>query len=411
MRNIVGYLAQRVNLLVNPLSDSPRFAAECWHFERRSYVEQSPPPLSLPKYRSDIDGLRALAVLAVVAFHAFPKMVKGGFIGVDVFFVISGYLISSILFENLEKGTFCFATFYARRTKRIFPALILVLVSSYLFGKFVLFKDEFQQLTKHIEASAGFIQNIVLWKETGYFDNAASTKPLLHIWSLGVEEQFYLAWPLLIWLVWRCRISLPLVTLLIAVISFLLNLQYVHDAPMAAFYLPQTRFWELLCGSLIAWSHLHPTAAVNALHNRLFANILSIVGFTLIITGFARINMDSGFPGTWALIPVAGTVLIILSGAAWLNQTLFGNKIAVWFGLISYPLYLWHWPLLAFAHIIQGEAPSPTYCAAAIAVAIILSWLTYRLIEKPLRQSQRNWLIVPILSLLITTTAYVALLS
>jgi len=160
------------------------------------------PPLH-PKYRPDIDGLRAIAVLAVVAFHAFPNYLKGGFIGVDVFFVISGYLISTIIFENLDKGTFSFFDFYARRIKRIFPALIVVFVTCFIFGWLELLADEFKQLGKHIAAGSSFISNIVFWNEAGYFDNAADTKPLLHLWSLGIEEQFYILWPILIWFSWK----------------------------------------------------------------------------------------------------------------------------------------------------------------------------------------------------------------
>ncbi len=149
-----------------------------------------------PKYRPDIDGLRAIAILSVVGFHAFPEWVKGGFVGVDIFFVISGFLISSIIFGNLEKNTFNYYDFYARRIRRIFPALILVLVASYAAGWYLLLPDEFKQLGKHIAAGAGFVSNLVLWNEAGYFDKASYTKPLLHLWSLGIEEQFYIFWPL-----------------------------------------------------------------------------------------------------------------------------------------------------------------------------------------------------------------------
>ena len=162
----------------------------------------SVPALSHPKYRPDIDGLRAIAVLSVVIFHAFPNSLKSGFIGVDIFFVISGYLISSIIFENIDRGSFSFAQFYGRRIKRIFPALSLVLLSCLVFGWFGLLGDEFKQLGKHMAAGAGFVSNFFFWQESGYFNNAAETKPLLHLWSLAIEEQFYIVWPLLVW-VWR----------------------------------------------------------------------------------------------------------------------------------------------------------------------------------------------------------------
>lgn len=156
--------------------------------------------LAHPKYRPDIDGLRAIAVLLVVTFHAFPELLQGGFVGVDIFFVISGFLISTILFRSCATGTFSFAAFYSRRIRRIFPALILVLIVSYGLGWIVLLDGEFKQLGKHIAAGAGFASNLVFWSEAGYFDNASETKPLLHLWSLGVEEQFYIVWPVIIWL-------------------------------------------------------------------------------------------------------------------------------------------------------------------------------------------------------------------
>ncbi len=169
--------------------------------------------LSHPKYHPDIDGLRALAVLSVVIYHAFPEWLEGGFVGVDIFFVISGYLISTIIFTNLEKERFGFREFYVRRVKRIFPALLLVLFASLLFGWFALLPDEFEQLGKHILAGTVFVSNLVFWSESGYFDNIAASKPLLHLWSLGIEEKFYILWPLLIWFAWRSRVGLLLVLL------------------------------------------------------------------------------------------------------------------------------------------------------------------------------------------------------
>lgn len=208
--------------------------------------------LSHPKYRPDIDGLRALAVLSVVAFHAFPSWIKGGFIGVDVFFVISGYLISTIIFESLERDAFSFSEFYARRIKRIFPALLLVLLSCLVFGWFVLLSPEYKQLSKHVASSAGFIQNLVLWSESGYFDNTAATKPLLHLWSLGVEEQFYIVWPLLLWVAWKRNFNFLIIIILVAVISYYLNIVGVKKDSIATFYSPLTRFWELLSGGFLA---------------------------------------------------------------------------------------------------------------------------------------------------------------
>lgn len=210
-------------------------------------------------YRPDIDGLRAFAIIAVLLFHAFPLIIPGGFVGVDVFFVISGYLISSIIFRELNEGRFSFSGFYQRRIKRIFPALILVLAACYLFGWFALMASEFKMLGKHIISSIGFVQNIVLYKESGYFDTASELKPLLHLWSLGVEEQFYFLFPLIAWAMWRYRKwALPLLVIA-AVLSFGADVQKLKTDPSAAFYLPQYRFWEILVGSVLAYvAVFHP---------------------------------------------------------------------------------------------------------------------------------------------------------
>ena len=206
-----------------------------------------------PKYRPDIDGLRAIAVLSVVGFHAAPGRIPAGFIGVDIFFVISGYLITSIILKGLEAGTFNFAEFYGRRVKRIFPALLIVLLASLAIGYFILLDDQFKELGKHIAGGAGFVSNLVLWGESGYFDNAADFKPLLHLWSLGIEEQFYIVWPFLLWLAWKQRFNYLPVLLVIAFASFALNIYTVSSDPVAAFYSPLTRFWELLVGSILAY--------------------------------------------------------------------------------------------------------------------------------------------------------------
>ena len=224
-----------------------------------------------PTYRADIDGLRALAVIAVIGFHAFPQAVPGGFIGVDLFFVISGFLISTILYENLIAHSFSFTDFYARRIRRIFPALMVVLASAYAIGWFVLLPDEYAQLGKHIAGGAGFIENFLLWHESGYFDNAAETKPLLHLWSLGIEEQFYIVWPILLWLAYRARLNLLSLTILIGGASFILNLwgTQVSPNPVATFYSPQTRFWELLMGAVLAYTTLYPSTSWQRTQHRL----------------------------------------------------------------------------------------------------------------------------------------------
>lgn len=357
-----------------------------------------------PAYRADIDGLRAVAVLSVVLFHAFPAGLRGGFIGVDVFFVISGFLISTIIFGGLERGSFSFADFYARRVKRIFPALVLVLAATYAFGWFALLADEYKQLGKHIAGGAGFVSNLVLWSESGYFDNTAETKPLLHLWSLGIEEQFYFVWPPLMWFAWKRKLNLFTIAIVVALISFGLNLKGIGKDAIGTFYSPQTRFWELACGSLLAWTSLYKKALLAPVAARLdrwfaaaiyrdarpagttLANVLSLSGALLLLYGLVRMDKFLAFPGKWAVLPVLGAVLIIAAGPrAWSNRVLLSNKVVVWFGLISFPLYLWHWPLLSYTRILESGLPDARIRVAAVLLAVGLAWLTYRLVERHMR--------------------------
>ena len=219
--------------------------------------------LSHPTYRPDIDGLRAIAVLSVVIFHAFPKLIPGGFVGVDIFFVISGFLISTILFENIRDNTFSFTEFYSRRIRRIFPALFLVLLACYVFGWFALLPDEFMQLGKNIAAGAGFVSNFVLWSQSGYFDSAAELKPLLHLWSLGIEEQFYIIWPLMLWFASKRGLNVLTLTIVLAVVSFALCIFRGRYDAISAFYSPQTRFWELLIGAVVAYVLMKRNELIN----------------------------------------------------------------------------------------------------------------------------------------------------
>ncbi len=346
------------------------------------------PHLIHPKYRADIDGLRAIAVLMVLGFHAFPKRVPGGFVGVDIFFVISGFLISTILLENLAQERFSFAEFYIRRIKRIFPALLLVLFSTLAFGWLVLLSDEYRALGKHVMSGAGFVSNLLLWQESGYFDPAAESKPLLHLWSLAIEEQFYIVWPLVLWASYRQKLNLLLITLAVAACSFALNIRSVGTDTVAAFYAPQTRFWELLTGSLAAWLALYPPSWLKGSRWQ-GGHLPSVLGFGLLCAAFYLVNRDSVFPGWWAILPTVGTVLLIWAGPAGIfNRHILANRLLVWFGLISFPLYLWHWPLLSFSRIVEGDLPGPGVRLAAVAASVILAWLTYRFIEKPVRSGK-----------------------
>lgn len=340
-------------------------------------------PGSSAGYRPDVDGLRALAVSAVLAFHAFPHALPGGFAGVDVFFVISGFLITGILLAELEAGRFSLGGFYWRRVRRIFPALLLVLAATLALGWRVLLPDEFAALGKHVAAGAAFVSNLALWREAGYFDAAAEFKPLLHLWSLGIEEQYYLLWPVMLYAFSRSRRALPAMILAVGVASFALNIALVGSHPTWAFYLPVTRFWELLGGSALAF------LAGRTKYRLPQGNAASLAGVALIVAGLVLLDRDRAFPGWWALLPVGGTMLVIAAGPhAWLNRRIFSNRAVVYVGLISYPLYLWHWPLLAYARIIHGGEAPAALRLALLAIAMLLSVLTYELVEKPIRSAR-----------------------
>lgn len=339
-----------------------------------------------PAYRADIDGLRAVAILSVVVFHAFPSTLAGGFVGVDIFFVISGFLISSIIFRSMERGDFSYVEFYAHRVRRIFPALVIVLAATYAFGWFSLLPEEFKQLGKHVAAGAAFVQNLALWQEAGYFDNSSELKPLMHLWSLAIEEQFYLVYPILIWAVWRARVNALLAVIVLWGASFYLNVTSVDGDPTGTFFLPQTRFWELLSGSILAYVHLRQWDAAALGKMPLAKHVLSLIGAALIGASLYFIDAGSVFPGWWALLPVAGAFLLILAGpTAVLNRFVLANPIMVFVGLISYPLYLWHWPLLSYLRIVEGGAPDDFLMTMALSASFVLAWLTYRLFERPIR--------------------------
>ncbi len=354
-----------------------------------------------PSYRPDIDGLRAIAVLSVVIYHAFPTgALKGGFIGVDIFFVISGFLISLILLGDLNKNRFSFVVFYSRRILRIFPALLTVLIICFLAGYLSLFPDEYKQIGKHAAGGAGFIANLMLWSEVGYFDNASELKPLLHLWSLGVEEQFYIVWPPLMLVIWKSNLRFLKLALIIGVTSFLFSVYCTYTNPVQAFYSPLSRLWELLAGGVLAYLVVHNQYIVRSHHN-----LQSFTGITLIVVALFVIQKTSKFPGLLALLPVLGAFLLISAGPnGWVNRKILSNKILVSIGLISYPLYLWHWPLLSFLRI--GDADGTyrdvpmLHRSIAVILAVFLAWITYRFIERPIRFGGNKQIWLPTLGVL-----------
>ena len=340
-------------------------------------------------YRPDIDGLRALAIIPVVLFHAFPTITPGGFVGVDIFFVISGFLISGIILQGMQRGRFSFAAFYRNRVKRLFPALLVVLAACFIFGWFFLLPDEYTQLGKHIVGAAAYIENFVVRREAGYFDTASYMKPLMHLWSLGVEEQFYLTYPLFLWLVWRFRSRLLTILLLIGAASFCLNIWQVHHDPVAAFFLPQTRCWEFMMGGALAWWQMSKGDYVRPALGSAF----SIVGILLIAIAVFGIHEHDPFPGWRALLPASGAALLILGGPnAQINRRLLTAGPCVLIGLISYPLYLWHWPILTLPRVIHGSELSPGARFLAVLLSFALAWATWRYIENPIRFGSRPWI-------------------
>ena len=358
-----------------------------------------------PRYRADIDGLRAVAIVPVVVFHAFPGWAPGGYVGVDVFFVISGYLITSLILLGLagEAGerTFSLAAFYAGRVRRLFPALALVLVGCLVLGWFVLLADEYAQLGKHVLSGAAFVSNLTLWSESGYFDSQAELKALLHLWSLGIEEQFYIVWPLLLILAARFRLSLLWLLAGIGAASFAANVLLIGEHPAAVFYSPLTRMWELMLGGGLAYWESRGGGALKAPHPELRA----AAGLLLIIAAVALFDRSTAFPGAWALLPTLGAGLLISAGSsAWVNRKILASGPLVFIGLVSYPLYLWHWPLLYFARVLQGEAPSLALRAAAAGLAFVLACLTYWLLEKRIRV-RKHWLVTASLACVLSVIA------
>lgn len=335
--------------------------------------------MSLP-YRRDIDGLRAIAVLFVIGFHYFPSVFRGGFVGVDVFFVISGFLITSLIRQDVAAGQFSIAQFYGRRARRIFPALVLVLLVSLGVGFLFMLPDAYRTLGLNTAASASFVANIALYFQQDYFAPSADMNPLLHIWSLGVEEQFYLVWPLILMALVRRSLAIP-VAVALAILSFVDNIVLTASNPVAAFFLPLSRFWELGAGAVLALLQARAGHSVRAREWAGWAGLL------LLALAMAMIDRDSAFPGWWALLPVAGTVLLIASGEnARANRIFLSHRALVYIGLISYPLYLWHWPLLVFARIIRFQnEPKIVLSIVLIVAAIVLAHLTYRFVERPIR--------------------------
>lgn len=356
-------------------------------------------------YRPDIDGLRAISILLVVFFHFFPNYITGGFIGVDVFFVISGYLITGILLGTLENNKFSILDFYKRRALRIFPALSLVFIVFLILGWGCLFLSEFKNLGKHVVGGSLFISNIILWREAGYFDAAAELKPFLNLWSLGIEEQFYVFWPPILALLWKKKFNIKYVLSVITLISFVLNISLVKRYPDTVFYFPLTRVWELGIGALL------PIFISSPSHNPIIITMIeyiqkwkiyfSTLSMFLIIFVAFYLNKHNLYPHYWGLFPTIGAFLLVALGPdTWIHRKILSHPLLVGIGLISYPLYLWHWPMISFAHILNPEGVSTLTKVSLLMVSVCISVGTYYWIERPVRSGSQNNLKAMILSIL-----------
>lgn len=361
-------------------------------------------PLDM-KYRPEIDGLRAISILLILFYHVDPSVIPGGFIGVDVFFVISGYLITRNITDDLAASRFSFANFYARRIKRIFPSVFLVLLTCIVIGWHGLFAHEYALLGKHVAASAGFVSNFVYQAEAGYFDLDSASKPLLHLWSLAVEEQFYLVWPLVIWFVWHMagradRDPVSLVQRAIALLALLsLALASILNVtqPKLVFYLSPARAWELCVGALLTQV---PREKLDAYQQAW----LGWMGLLLVVGAGWLLNHDLTYPGFWVLLPVLGSACLILVGSsAWTGGKILSSSPMTGLGVLSFSIYLWHWPVLYFLRTFGWTQAYSGAVWLAVPVSVLLAWLSYRLIERPVRYLHAAWAPVMLFALMALT--------
>ncbi len=335
------------------------------------------------KYRADIDGLRSLVIVPIVLFHAGFATFSGGFVGVDIFFVISGYLITSIIAGEVDEGRFDLWRFYERRFRRIFPALLAMLLASSLAAWFLLFPMDLQAYGESVVSSTGFFANISFWRQSGYFDTQSDLKPLLHTWSLAVEEQFYLFFPLLLLACHRLALGRRGLVWGLLAGSFGLSLYGVSHWPDAAFYLIPTRAWELLMGAILA------LRAAPGLRSPLLREALGWAGLALILAPVFVYDAQTPFPGLAALPPCLGSALIIWtgqSGQATQVARMLSLRGFVLLGLMSYSLYLWHWPVIVFSHHWALEAPTTAAKFALVAASLACAWASWRWVEGPTRK-------------------------
>lgn len=341
-------------------------------------------------HRADIDGLRALAVVSVLLFHAFPSTFSLGYLGVDVFFVLSGYLISGLMARALIEERFSLQTFYANRVRRIFPALILVMAACLIFGWLYLLDDELAQLGKHVLGGGAFVANLLLWREAGYFDEEAVRKPLLHLWSLGVEEQFYIVFPLLFGGLWRLTGRVRLAGAMTCLVSLLMAASMAATDETARFYSPLSRAWELGAGVALAMHDLkRPSSQTLSVAMRRVWQFAWWLGSLALIASLTRKASGGFLHHHPAVLSVLCTCLVVAAGGRLTSVPLSASPF-VSLGQISYPVYLWHWPLFAFAHIVVGDTLSTSGRLSLLLISLTLGWATTRWVEAPMRFGRRS---------------------
>lgn len=338
------------------------------------------------KFRPDIEGLRALAIVPVVVFHAWPSLLTGGYVGVDVFFVISGYLITALLLQRLAAGSYSIASFYAARIRRIFPALFVMLALTVPAAWLLLAPQGLGEFARVFGATGLFVSNLELYRTTGYFEGATELKPLVHTWSLAVEEQYYIVFPLLLMALhrWACG-AIGLVLAGVGLAS-LVYAQYLigHDGPLA-FYSSLSRTCELMVGSLLAVRAAQRGPPLPAG----IRQVLGLAGLVAIVSACLLLKSDSAFPGITALWPCLGAAALIEAGR---GEGSFASRLLAlsplrWIGALSFSLYLWHWPTLVFArHLLLGP-PDALQAGVAVVLAVALAWASLRWVETPVRQA------------------------
>ncbi|MCD8552853.1 acyltransferase family protein [Seleniivibrio sp.] len=353
------------------------------------------------QYRKDVDGLRAVAVLPVILYHAGISAFSGGYVGVDIFFVISGYLITGIISAEMSEGTFTVSNFYVRRIKRIFPALYFMMLVTIILSGFLLLPEHFRNFGKSVAATVFFSSNFFFWKQSGYFDAAAETKPLLHTWSLGVEEQFYIIFPLFLLWLYKKRHNIKLAVAAVFVCSLALSIFLTYRKPEMSFYLLPTRAWELMLGTMLS------LGVFRRAESRALNDILSVAGIAMIAFSVALFNAATPFPGYSALLPCTGAALLIYAGEKSIMGRILSFRPLVFIGLLSYALYLWHWTFIAFRNYYSNITGDAFFMSNwfIIAVTFLFAVLSYYFVEHPIRRRK-----FPVPSKLFKASAAVMLL-